>query len=457
MKKICKEEDRIMKKIFIAIAAMAAVFASCQKTEISDSSSNEIKLDITVADLGSDSPATKAKIKSGWTNGDQISIYYDTNTEKAFDLSYDGSKWTGPESITAPDNASGNVKCLYNGDVKVASTVAYTYSGSTLSFNINSWTFLTEIQVVVTGLSSSDAANYTLACDKFTPLSGDGYAVGSDAITASKGTKGAAVTGIANTDGVAFVFATADYSDSEQNFLFTLANTTDALKTRVVKGYSFNKTIAAGTSQIKAYKIAYTKFQEAVQLWADGPYWAYNNVGAESGTGYGYYFAWGYTDGYVRNSSNDGWVKAADSFSSITFDATGFSDYQSHTFADMTAANWGSNWRMPTKDELKTLINNDSSNKSSVSYVTEGIKGIKITGTETGYTANSIFLPATGNGNNSDLISAGVCGFYWASTQKNITSAWYLYFNPDSDNPSSFIDCRNKCRGYTVRPVRSSL
>ena len=110
-------------------------------------------------------------------------------------------------------------------------------------------------------------------------------------------------------------------------------------------------------------------------------------------------------------------MKAADSSSSVAFNATGFSDYKTHTFADMATANWGSDWRMPTKDELKTLINKDSSNKSSVSYVTEGIKGIKITGTETGYTANSIFLPAAGYGDGPNLEIAGSDGCYWSSTQ----------------------------------------
>ena len=62
----------------------------------------------------------------------------------------------------------------------------------------NSWTFLTEIQVVVTSLSGN-ASDYTLPCDKFTPLSGDGYEIGSDAITASTGTNGIRITG--NTDG----------------------------------------------------------------------------------------------------------------------------------------------------------------------------------------------------------------------------------------------------------------
>ena len=55
---------------------------------------------------------------------------------------------------------------------------------------------------------------------------------------------------------------------------------------------------------------------DAVQLWEGGPYWATTNIGASTPEEYGYYFAWGYTEGCVRNSSNDGWVKADDSSSS---------------------------------------------------------------------------------------------------------------------------------------------
>ena len=67
-----------MKKIFLALAAVAMVFASCNKEEFSDNSGSvsvDFQVNVTVADIGTDSPATRAKIKSGWGSGDQISIW----------------------------------------------------------------------------------------------------------------------------------------------------------------------------------------------------------------------------------------------------------------------------------------------------------------------------------------------------------------------------------------------
>ena len=450
-----------MKKIFLALAAMAMVFASCNKEEFSDNSGSvsvDFQVNVTVADLGTDSPATRAKIKSGWTSGDQISIWYDSNNGAYPDLviEYNGSKWDKKtEGVTLsgkePSEGSGKyLKALYNGQLKVASKDDYSFINNTLTINIQNWTFLTEIQVVVTGISSSDATNYTLACDHFTPLSG--YEVGTDAITATTGTKGAPTTGIANTDGAAFVFATSDYdSDNEQNFLFTLTNTTDDLGTRKVKGYSINKTLAEGTTQIKAIKLSGTDFRESVKLWAEGPEWAYGNIGASSATDGGCYFAWGYTQGYVRNGSS--WVKADDSSSSINFDDSGFPDYASHTYSDMAAAYWGTDWKVPDPDEFKTLINEDSSNKCTVEYVTTGIKGIKITGIGE-FSAKSIFLPAAGYGYGSSLENAGNGGFYWSSTQFSSDYANGLFFFPDGDHSGEGHGY--KYCGYPVRPVKNA-
>ena len=315
------------------------------------------------------SPVTRAaSIKEVWAEGDQIYIWYDDNTGDTPDLviTYDGSEWVGPEDITPPYYSYGYVKCLYDGRVKVASKVNYTYTSSPrnrfsrqLSFKIESWTCLTELVVVVTDIpEGTDASLYTFACDKFTPLRADAYAVDADKITAIKGTKGATATGFASDvydDAVAFAFATADYSGSAQDFEFTLATTTGT------KTFSENP-ILEPSDKIKTIILAYSDFaavstdHEAVQLWEGGPYWATNNIGASTPEEFGYYFAWGYPDGYVRNSANNGWVKADDPSKNITFNASGFPDYQTHTYSDMAAANWGTDWKVPEKADFENLL-----------------------------------------------------------------------------------------------------
>ena len=223
------------------------VFASCGREEFADVSEG-IKLNVTVADLGADETATKALIKTGWEDGDRISIYYDANTEKAFDITYDGSTWTGPAAITVPGNASGYVKCLYNDDLKVTSIDNYTFDGTTLTFSIEHWTFLTEIQVVVSGVNYDSNKTYTLACEHFTPLSG--YEVGADGITATLGTKGAPATGISNADGVAFVFATADSYGSAVDYVFTFSDGSATMD--YTRG---DKTLTKDASKIIALKL----------------------------------------------------------------------------------------------------------------------------------------------------------------------------------------------------------
>ena len=236
---------------------MVAVLSSCNKNEIEPSDNNtcaNLKLDVTVSYPGEQ---TKALIKQDWANEDQIKIWYDTNNGETPNLviKYDGTGWDTEGTPTTP-SASGTLKAVYSGNVTVAANgISYTYAGGTISFNISEWIFLTEVQVVVKDLDDTNADKYTLACDKFTPFTG--YNVGTDAITATVGTKNTAVTGISNDDGVAFVFATAEYSSVFTDFIFTLTDNTSGT---VVKKYTANNPLPENTSVIKAIKIAGSKF-----------------------------------------------------------------------------------------------------------------------------------------------------------------------------------------------------
>ena len=444
-----------MKKVFFAIAALAMVFAACDKTDL-ENDPDTIQLNITVANIGPDDPVTKASsIKEVWASGDQINIWYDANTGATPDLviTYDGSKWGGPKDITLPHYSSGYLKCLYDGRVKVASKPGYTYDSTKrkFSFNIDIWTPLTEIVVVVTDIpEGTDASAYTLACDKFTPLSGDGYTIGVDAITATKGAKGDAATGFASdvyAGAAAFVFATADYSSSAQDFRFTLETTGQT------KVFTENL-ILESSAKIRSVALTCSGFvdHEAVQLWEDGPYWATTNIGASTPEEYGCYFAWGYPYGYVRNSANNGWVKADDSSVSITFDEAGFPDYKTHTFVDMAQANWGEGWRMPTKTEFNDLLS-----KCTVEYVRTGTKGIRLKG-KGSYSACSIFLPSAGVGYGSDFFDVeDVGGSYWSTTQYSDNYAAHrLTFSTVQPFSSYGVSTHDKFSGFSVRPIRGT-
>ena len=480
---------------------MAAVLSSCQKSELESVSVNDgkdIVLNISVSNPGADD--TKALIKTGWAANDEISIWYDSNVQETPDLvvKYDGAKWIQKEGATVSGNTPSEgdnkyAKALYNGTVKVASKDDYTYENSTLTFSIENWTFLTEVQVVVKGLTSASAGSYTLACDKFTPLAaGNGYTVGSDAITASAGTKGAAVTGISNTDGVAFVFATADYSTTAADYKFTLKDNTSG--SEVTKVYKPNVAIAAkeNKSSIKALTI------ESGSFTAPGPEyvtignlkWATMNLGAEKETDYGYYFAWGATELAYSSLSSDkftfvtsrpdsyggsGWTQSS-GFAKVNTPYYNGSNYEKYTGSsgdkkdklesgdDVAAKLWGGNWRMPTSQEFKDLA--DACGGSS-SYNTSKKPG-KDTNVDKGIYwctnydgvagclfcdgTNKLFFSAAGYGNGTDLINAGSHGRYWSSSLStgDTGNAYYLYFNSGNVNPQSNF---SRYLGFSVRPV----
>ena len=245
-----------MKKVLTLLAVMVAVLSSCNKNEIAPSEKGtcaNLKLDVSVSYPGEQ---TKALIKENWANGDQIKIWYDDSTGDTPDLviKYDGTDWDTEDTPTAP-SASGTLKAVYSDKVTVAANgIGYTFAGETISFNISDWVFLTEIQIVVEDLDKDNADKYTLACDKFTPVasSGEKYIVTPTEISANKGTKGDAVTGIRNDDGVAFVFATADYSPTTAAFKFTLVDKTSGTVERI---YTATKPLQKNNFVIKAIKI----------------------------------------------------------------------------------------------------------------------------------------------------------------------------------------------------------
>ena len=208
--------------------------------------------------------------------------------------------------------------------------------------------------------------------------------------------------------------------------------------------------------------------------------WASMNIGAEKATDYGDYFAWGETVPYSETGkttfswSTYKWM--TEGRSSLAYvNKYQFADnqtsacwYSNGTFIgdnkkvleaadDAATANWGSDWRMPTYDELYELYNTDNCSRTwyaSGNTEFNGVAGYKVQSKKTGYTDNYIFLPAAGFRNNSSLYGAGSDGNYWSSSigEYNTYVARYLDF--DSSDCDMFDDYRY-C-GESVRPVTTS-
>ena len=186
-----------------------------------------------------------------------------------------------------------------------------------------------------------------------------------------------------------------------------------------------------------------------------GLLWATCNVGADNPEDYGDYFAWGEittkdtynwsTYQYCNGSSNT----LTKYCSNSSYGYNGFTDNLTTLLPedDAATANWGTDWRMPTKEEWQELFNN-----TTVTWTTQnGVNGRLFTASS----GNSLFLPAAGYRYDGDLYYAGDRGQYWSSSLPTVypDDAWYFYFNSDSYYMDLYYG-RNY--GRSVRPVRSS-
>lgn len=127
-----------------------------------------------------------------------------------------------------------------------------------------------------------------------------------------------------------------------------------------------------------------------------GLLWATCNIGADRPEDIGNYFAWGETspkDEYTIKNS-------------LTYDKY-FDDISGDFRYDAARANWGNQWRMPTREEVEELVDN-----CNFQYVNkDGVLGAKITGPN----GNKIFLPITGVLCNT-IYYYEEDGLYWCST-----------------------------------------
>ena len=177
--------------------------------------------------------------------------------------------------------------------------------------------------------------------------------------------------------------------------------------------------------------------------------WASCNVGADSPEEYGDYFAWGETEPKSDyswstykwcNGSYDTQTKYCTSSSYGTVDNKTVLEPED----DAATANWGGNWRMPTRaeqDELRT--------ECTWTWTTlNGVNGYRVTGPN----GNSIFLPAAGNRDGTGVRDRGSLGNYWSATLYSSRSdrAFYLFFGSGGYGWSYYS---YRSYGFTVRPV----
>ena len=175
--------------------------------------------------------------------------------------------------------------------------------------------------------------------------------------------------------------------------------------------------------------------------------WATCNVGADSPEKYGGYYAWGETE-EKSDYSLSAYKWCEDSNDDLTKYCTnsryGRGDNKTvlDPEDDVAHVKWGGGWRMPTLNEIKELVEKCTWECTWVN----GVGGHKVTAPN----GNSIFLPAAGCRDGTELDFRGSRGYYWSATLGEDVSyfAFLLYFYGGYRD-----DDWLRYYGYTVRPV----
>ncbi len=179
-----------------------------------------------------------------------------------------------------------------------------------------------------------------------------------------------------------------------------------------------------------------------------GTLWATCNVGASRPEDYGSYYAWGETTNKgTYDWTTYKWCRGSKKTLTKYNTESGYGIVDNRTTLepadDAAHANWGDDWRMPTKDDWQELKDN-----CTWMWTTQGGKaGYCVTGLN----SKSIFLPATGYYGDGSFNNAGSVGYYWSSSLDagGPGKAYLLYFS----SVGVYMDGARRNYGRSVRPV----
>ena len=230
---------------------------------------------------------------------------------------------------------------------------------------------------------------------------------------------------------LSFICACGDDEEDEpvQNPNEEITNPTDSIPSEDEPTVPNDSITTNPTDRIPSY--------EAVDLGLSVK-WATCNVGANAPEEYGGYYAWGETEEksdyteytYKYYNENTGYVNIGSNISGTQY--------------DVAHVKWGGSWRMPTKDEIEELYDECTWEWTTLN----GVNGKLVTGPN----GNSIFLPAAGYRNGTELVNAGEYGGNWSATLVEDSSgnafsrSFYSYGAYLSGGSARFC-------GRSVRPV----
>ncbi len=160
--------------------------------------------------------------------------------------------------------------------------------------------------------------------------------------------------------------------------------------------------------------------------------WAKCNVGAEKETDSGLYFAWGDTQGYTAKQVGEGEGQKRFNWGDYKFrEWENLIKYNNDhrkivlEFEDDSArANMGGSWRMPTKEEILSLIENTIGKRTEIN----GVRGRKFISKSDN--TKYVFFPAAGFCLNGSVNLVDSYGRYWSSSLfgSDVRVAYSMYF-----------------------------
>ena len=224
-----------------------------------------------------------------------------------------------------------------------------------------------------------------------------------------------------------------------------------------------------------------------------GTLWAKMNVGAESETDYGLYFAWGETEGYTASRvPSDKEFSWSDYKFNPSGDGSTFTKYNASDGKmildledDAAAANMGGDWHMPNRAQCVELFKetkngfvtnagaftqyawSDAKDYSNPTQTTATIDNWNTAGyfffksdvsdMDAAITSGDyLFIPAAGYCGDGEVVYVGLSGCVWASALNsgNVENAWNFYF--DSGEAGVYNDVY-RYEGQSVRGVIGNL
>ena len=156
-----------------------------------------------------------------------------------------------------------------------------------------------------------------------------------------------------------------------------------------------------------------------------GTKWAKNNVGANSETDYGLYFAFGETNGYNRFTNGDRTFDRRNykfSNKSFIYNFTKYNNTDGKKVLDLcddaAYIHMGGKWHMPTDEQIRELIKN-TENIWVTDYNNSGVNGRLFTSKRNG---EKLFFPACGLLFAEGYNGLNKFGYFWSNSVDNYRS-----------------------------------